>query len=305
MPSFFASSATDNAVAGLAAGAAATISLHPLDVVKTRFQADTRAVRPRITLLNTARALTAIARAEGARGLYVGLAPNFVGATASWGLYFFWYTHIKDWMTDASSTSSSPPKRLGAREHLVAAAAAGAATSLCTNPIWLVKTRMVLKSSTDATRYRGMWDALSTIARTEGIRGLYRGLVPALFGVSHGAVQFMVYEDLKHRAADYRRDHDGESYLMGQTSEHIAHAVASKTIASVSTYPYMLVKTRLQSSNTYSGVVDVVRRTMQHEGATAFYKGLGAHLIRVMPGTCITFVVYEQSMAFFKSHPRY
>ena len=29
------------------------------------------------------------------------------------------------------------------------------------------------------------------------LRGLYRGLLPGFVGVSHGAVQFMVYEEMK------------------------------------------------------------------------------------------------------------
>jgi solute carrier family 25 folate transporter 32 len=40
-------------------------------------------------------------------------------------------------------------------------------------------------------------DGLSSIARAEGISGLFRGTSLALFGVSNGAIQFMAYEEMK------------------------------------------------------------------------------------------------------------
>lgn len=52
--------------------------------------------------------------------------------------------------------------------------------------------------------FRGMVDALVKMYRYEGIRGLYKGFVPGIFGVSHGALQFMAYEEMKNRYNNYR-----------------------------------------------------------------------------------------------------
>lgn len=49
-----------------------------------------------------------------------------------------------------------------------------------------------------------MVDALVKMYRYEGIRGLYKGFVPGIFGVSHGALQFMAYEEMKNRYNNYR-----------------------------------------------------------------------------------------------------
>ena len=40
-------------------------------------------------------------------------------------------------------------------------------------------------------------DGLWKLARYEGVRGMYKGFAPGLFGVSHGAIQFMSYEEMK------------------------------------------------------------------------------------------------------------
>jgi len=54
-------------------------------------------------------------------------------------------------------------------------------------------------------RNRGMVDALVKLYRFEGIRGLYKGFLPGVFGVSHGALQFMAYEEMKNSFNNYRK----------------------------------------------------------------------------------------------------
>lgn len=49
-----------------------------------------------------------------------------------------------------------------------------------------------------------MADALVKVYKMEGIRGLYKGLIPGMFGVSHGAIQFMTYEEMKTMYNTYR-----------------------------------------------------------------------------------------------------
>lgn len=46
-------------------------------------------------------------------------------------------------------------------------------------------------------RYRHTLDAIVRIYKTEGIPTFYRGMLPSLIGVSHIAVQFPLYEQLK------------------------------------------------------------------------------------------------------------
>ncbi|XP_015252362.1 mitochondrial folate transporter/carrier-like [Cyprinodon tularosa] len=276
----------ENLVAGLSGGVVSTMVLHPLDLVKIRFAvSDGLELRPKYS--GIMHCMRSVWHQEGLRGLYQGVTPNIWGAGASWGLYFFFYNAIKGYTKEGRQEELSPA------EHLVSAAEAGILTLTITNPIWVTKTRLVLQYSADPTskQYRGMVDALVKIYRHEGIPGLYRGYVPGLFGTSHGALQFMAYEELKRDYNKYRR---ASSDAKLNPLEYITMAALSKIFAVATTYPYQVVRARLQDQhNRYSGVGDVVRRTWRNEGVMGFYKGIIPNLIRVTPACCITFVVYE------------
>lgn len=85
--SYLGSKSMDEMVAGFTAGAVATLLLHPLDLIKARFQANTARSHP-IHLGSTSIAFRNILHQHGWKGLYQGLSPNFLGSTISWGLYF-------------------------------------------------------------------------------------------------------------------------------------------------------------------------------------------------------------------------
>uniref|UniRef100_G3NMC5 Solute carrier family 25 member 32 n=1 Tax=Gasterosteus aculeatus aculeatus TaxID=481459 RepID=G3NMC5_GASAC len=277
----------ENLLAGLSGGVVSTMMLHPLDLVKIRFAvSDGLHMRPKYS--GILHCMKSVWQQEGLRGLYQGVTPNIWGAGASWGLYFFFYNAIKGYAKEGRVTE------LSATEHLVSAAQAGILTLTLTNPIWVTKTRLVLQYDADPTgkQYKGMIDALVKIYRHEGVPGLYKGYVPGLLGTSHGALQFMAYEELKR---DYNKYKKVPSDAKLQSSlEYITMAAVSKIFAVATTYPYQVVRARLQDQhNTYKGVLDVITRTWRNEGGVGFYKGIIPNVIRVTPACCITFVVYE------------
>lgn len=170
----------------------------------------------------------------------------------------------------------------------------GALTAICTNPIWVIKTRMLSTSSSHPGAYSSVIDGTQQIYKSEGIRGFYRGLLPSLFGVSHGALQFMAYEQLKIYRASSKPD--GQRNL--NAVDFLLLSGLAKIFAGSATYPYQVVRARLQTydaDRTYKGARDVLSQIWKREGWRGFYKGLGPNLLRVLPSTWVTFLVYEKT----------
>jgi len=93
--------ALDKFVAGVAAGSAAKLALHPLDVAKKRLQvaglARSAAYGAPVQVgayRGIVAALAAVARAEGVAGLYKGLLPNVLKAAPASGITFVVYEGI-------------------------------------------------------------------------------------------------------------------------------------------------------------------------------------------------------------------
>ncbi|KAM1174475.1 hypothetical protein EV2_027766 [Malus domestica] len=296
----------ETATAGAVAGFATVAAMHPLDVVRTRFQVNDGRVLNLPTYKNTAHAIFTIARLEGLRGLYAGFSPAVLGSTVSWGLYFFFYGRAKE------RYSKDRENQLSAGLHLASAAEAGALVSLCTNPIWLVKTRLQLQTPLHQTRpYSGFYDALRTIIREEGWAALYKGLLPSLFlQVSHGAIQFTAYEELRKIVVDFkskkRRTHSGSADTVLNSVDYAALGGSSKVAAILLSYPFQVIRSRLQQRPSSEGIPrymdswHVVRETARFEGIRGFYKGITPNLLKNVPASSITFIVYENVLKFLK-----
>ncbi|XP_047482016.1 mitochondrial folate transporter/carrier-like [Penaeus chinensis] len=295
----FAGVRYEHLVAGVSGGVASTLILHPLDLLKIRFAvSDTSATAAKPHYTGLTQALGQILRHEGIKGLYRGVTPNVWGAGSAWGLYFLFYNMIKSWFQSGNSKV-----HIGPSLHMVAAAEAGILTLVMTNPIWVVKTRLCLQY-TDGTgkvlaeshRYNGMVDAFVKTYKYEGVRGLYKGFVPGVFGVSHGALQFMAYEEMK---AKYNRYRNLPIDAKLTTLEYLGFASLSKLFAAVTTYPYQVLRARMQDQHAhYDNLRHCIKETWRQNGVRGYYKGLLPNILRVVPATALTFVVYEHTSHF-------
>ncbi|CUS11190.1 unnamed protein product [Tuber aestivum] len=278
-------SALVETIAGFTAGFLSTLIAHPLDLVKVRLQVDRENRRPKLGA--TWRIARNVVANEGRGALYRGLSPNLVGNMTSWGLFFMLYGEIK------SEVTNHKPGGLSSIDYLLSSGSAGVLTAICTNPLWVVKTRMLSSGQSVPGAYLGLTDGLRTIVRDEGARGLFRGLAPALFGVGQGALQFMFYEELKlwrrglrernNSVGDGGGDESSEK-VGGRLSniDFLTLSAASKILSGSIIYPYRVVQTRMQTYDVdavYSSARDAVVKIWRREGLTGFYKGYVSHCL--------------------------
>ncbi|TFK39009.1 mitochondrial NAD transporter [Crucibulum laeve] len=307
-------------IAGAGGGLVASIATCPLDVVKTKLQAQ-RAIQGQQSYQGPLETIKTILRESGFKGLYRGLGPTILGYLPTWAIYFAVYDGIKSAFGEpppgvpiTKSERLYPAAQVKGYQpvirehpwslHILSAMTAGAASTICTNPLWVIKTRFMTQMPGEV-RYRHTLDAALTIYRSEGIRAFYRGLVPSLLGILHVAVQFPLYEQLKIIA-----QRDSDTPLTSQTI--LACSAISKMTASIATYPHEVVRTRLQTQrrpladdmssdgmikrHQRRGIIYTTKNLIRKEGWTGLYKGLSINLIRTVPNSAVTMLTYELLM---------
>ncbi|KAH3962168.1 hypothetical protein HBH98_220070 [Parastagonospora nodorum] len=277
-------------VAGFSAGVVSCLAAHPLDLLKNRLQLNTTSrSRPG----DSFRILSAVVKDEGGvKALYRGLWPNLLGNSLGWGLYFLFYGNLKE----VFQRRRAKGEHLGSAEFFSASIIAGLLTGACTNPIWVVKTRMLERGANHPSAYKSMSFGIRHVYETRGLKGLWAGFIPSSLGVLHGAVQFSIYENMKKRRGNQLGGQDQLSNW-----EYVYMSGGSKLLAGAITYPYQPIRARMQQYNAaqqYTGLLDVLQKTYRNEGFLAFYKGVIPNTLRVIPTTIVTFVVYENTKLY-------
>lgn len=183
--------------AGATSGFVTTILLQPLDVAKTRMQmsmAFSRTVGIDTKLKNAPNSgmnatLKAVLKLEGVRGLWRGLVPSLMRNMFGAGLYFVTLSNLKSLLRSADGT-------LSVGSTLLAGASARSLSACILCPLSVTKTRF--EAMELGGKYNSVFNALVTIARKEGMAGLFAGLLPTIVrDAPYSALYLQVYEKSK------------------------------------------------------------------------------------------------------------
>mmetsp|Transcript_33412 Transcript_33412/g.78814 ORF Transcript_33412/g.78814 Transcript_33412/m.78814 type:complete len:250 (-) Transcript_33412:909-1658(-) len=186
-----------NVLGSATAGIIGRLLTHPLDTAKARLQSLSGAhyAGPVDVIVNTF-------RSEGIVGLYRGFPTVIVGGTPGTIVYLCGYDYFKENLSLFLSPSNALEVHRVKEENFVTHFAAGflAETVACVIyvPVDVIKERLQIQCRTDKVQYKGGWDALKKISKTEGPMGIYKGYGATLasFG-PFSALYFVFYEKFK------------------------------------------------------------------------------------------------------------
>lgn len=259
-------------IAGICGGIAPVVLLHPFDLAKTRAQARGGPSRPMEDVIS-------LAKREGFRALFWGNRASLAGSAGAWGIYFPLYNAFRT-EEGLAGIRRLPPSG--------SALVAGVVATLATTPLFLAKTRLALR---EKGAREGVLQCLRDTFREEGIPGLWRGAVPSLILVPHGAVQFAAYE----RMRDWL-DSDPGPFMAG------ALGSLSKAVALGVTFPAQTARAKVQRRVAAPGTfLEAVRSTLKQEGFFGFYRGFVPALSRALPSSGLTFLAYEGAHSLMRN----
>ncbi|XP_028783945.1 mitochondrial thiamine diphosphate carrier 2-like, partial [Neltuma alba] len=199
-----------------------------------------------------------------------------------------------------------------------AGAISGGISRTVTSPLDVIKIRFQVQLEPTSSRaslrkqlyvpskYTGIVQASKDIFREEGIKGFWRGNVPALLMVMpYTAIQFTVLHKLKTFASGSSKT-ENHIHLSPYLS-YVSGALAG-CAATVGSYPFDLLRTILASQgepkvypNMRSAFLDIVRT----RGLQGLYAGLSPTLVEIIPYAGLQFGTYDTFKRWTMAWNRY
>ncbi|KAF7079678.1 hypothetical protein CFC21_083879 [Triticum aestivum] len=269
--------ANKHAAAGALAGTVVSISLHPVDTVKTIIQANSSGQSSFYHILRR----TLVER--GVLGLYGGLASKIACSAPISAIYTLTYEIVK------GSLLPTLPKDYHSIAHCAAGGCSSIATSFIFTPSECIKQQMQVGS-----QYQNCWKALVGCLQRGGIASLYAGWGAVLCrNIPHSIVKFYAYESLKqfllNASPANAKLNSGQTLICG--------GFAGST-AALFTNPFDVVKTRVQLQalspvRKYEGVLHALAHIFEQEGLRGLYRGLSPRLLMYVSQGALFFTSYE------------
>ena len=167
-----------------------------------------------------------------------------------------------------------------------------------TYPMDMLKTRMHLRGTQGVPRYNSMWHAVTHTHSSNGFKGFFQGLTPALarqFNVS--GIKIMIFSKVKYWL--------GDDLQKGGFFMRFLNGAMSGGISALICNPLDVCKIRLVNDigrTKYTGMFDCLRKTW-HEGFfDGFYKGSSPNVYRAIVVSAAELGTYDSVKGFLMNH---
>ncbi|KAF8939141.1 hypothetical protein BGZ47_008284 [Haplosporangium gracile] len=262
------SDSTVHAIAGAGGGIISMALTYPLITISSRLQVQ-KNKESKEAYKSGLDAVKKIVAKEGISGLYSGLDSALFGISLTNYCYYYFYEFTKSVINKA---------QMSTLESMSAGAVAGAATVMITNPIWVINTRIATRNaSTPNSRPLGTLETAQQMIKDNGFKSFWQGVMPALILVANPIIQYTVFEKIKARIAKTRALSGFDFFLLGAISKLAATSI---------TYPYIVVKSRMQlkqsddAKERYSSIMDGFRKIIKYEGVAGLYNGISSKIVQ-------------------------
>ncbi|ODV90049.1 hypothetical protein CANCADRAFT_1780 [Tortispora caseinolytica NRRL Y-17796] len=282
-------------IGGAIAACGAVTVTNPVEMVKTRMQlqGELSGTNAKKVYTGLFQALRVIYKNEGIRGWQRGLTAAYIYQIGLNGSRLGFYEPIRQ----GTSSVFYGDQNNRMWTSVFAGATSGIIGAVLGSPFYLIKTRMQSYSPTlpvgQQTYYKSVLHGLISVYKTEGIRGLYRGVDAAIFRTGSGSsVQLPIYNYAKTMLLEHNLVQEGPTL-------HLLSSTASGFGVCVVMNPGDVLLTRMYNQHgksLYKNPVDCLVKTVRSEGIAALYKGFFAHLMRIGPHTILTLTLMEQTM---------
>uniref|UniRef100_A0A7S1EUB8 Mitochondrial carrier protein n=1 Tax=Timspurckia oligopyrenoides TaxID=708627 RepID=A0A7S1EUB8_9RHOD len=286
-------------------GAIATTCIYPLDITKTKLQAQ-KSGSNTLKYKGPLDCAIKIIQSEGWQGMFRGWPPNVILVMPEKALKIT----ANDWLR--SLLWKGPADKMPAGRQICAGGLAGFIQVIVTNPMELLKIQGVTMKDKFSRGEISRIKPYAELSRDLGFSGLYTGVVSTwMRDVPFSFIYFPLYAEAFQRL---KKKYSNNNLTMLA----FAAGTVAGTCAAGLTTPLDVIKTRVQSNAglgtriaytsplhffkvEFSRVARTSAKILSEEGAGAFFKGIVPRVLIISPLFGITMTCYETFVRRFSS----
>ena len=271
-------------LAGGTSGAIALTILYPIEQMNTRstVQSQARIITPR-TIIDDFIHL----RIENITDIYRGLSFGIFEKFTFNGIYFFFYSYLKnDWK------QKNNLKEMPMIVALFRGSIAGILTQIFTSPLGTIQKILQTTHSSDVRNSNASM-IIKNIKNQHGLTAFWSGFGMSMILVINPAINMYCYEFIRHYLCN----------LLNTKSAAIDFfaGLLSKAIATIICYPLIYIKYNQQADNasdSKQSIMDIITNTYRQNGPKGFYKGINTKLVQSSLNNALMFMIKEKVVIY-------